>query len=145
MAQVIYFPLESVKLKSARTSARLSLTQAVTALEVTLGIAIAPGTLEAWENGRPPKVCPKRAAIAYKGLARHTAKFRHLGTNVLFGSLPLSVARDILDMSVEEIAALYGYKRSFWIKFEANARAVPVDIIEDLQSKLQGRFAVLCG
>lgn len=144
MALVIDFPLSSRKLKNARLHSKLSLTQAVLALEEALDMEVTPGTLEGWESNRTPGVCYDEAGNAYSAFAERAKNYRHAGKNMLFGAIPLSSARDILDLTIEQIASKFGYKNSTWTRFEANARVIPEEIVVEIQNSIRIRMADLC-
>lgn len=146
MSTVLKFPAVSVglELKQARTKFRLTLTQAVSALLAEANIEVAPNTLETWENGRNPGVDVAVAAAAYEKFALDSEVCRHAGKNLMYGSIPVSTARDILDLSIPQLAHILGYSPSFWIKIEANSRFIAEDKLAILEAMVQMRFMQVC-
>ncbi len=123
MGQVIELSTDQVAwgqaLRQERVSAELSLRQAAAALEVS------PITLDGWEQGRKPQVKPEFATARFAQFRVDTECCWRAGNNLLFGVFPLRIARDILGLTVDEMAVRCGYSRSSWSKMEANARIVP--------------------
>lgn len=145
MNTVVAFPTESVRLKKARTDNKLVLTQAVIALESELGIKISPKTLEKWEGRGTAAVDARDARKAYEAFCRSAEAVSKSGKNLLFGSIPVAVAREILELSQEEIGRLFDYSASSWAKIEANSRFLPEKKLVKLEAMLQDRFLDFCG
>jgi hypothetical protein len=59
------------------------------------------------------------------------------GRNLLFGQLPISVARSLLRLSVEEIAERCGYSVSFWMRMEADHRPLRADVLKRLEADVK--------
>jgi transcriptional regulator with XRE-family HTH domain len=130
--------LSGRQLRRKREEARLTLAQAATAL------GISPITLDGWEQGRKPQISPEDAECAYVQFRRDTNNCRKAGNNLLFGVFPVRIARDILDLSLEEMASELGYSASSWSKMEANARIVPADKIAAIETKVAEAWNAAC-
>ncbi|HEU0098703.1 MAG TPA: helix-turn-helix domain-containing protein [Allosphingosinicella sp.] len=143
MADLIQFdPANPVllgrKLRGKREEARLTLAQAATAL------GISPITLDGWEQGRKPQISADDAERAYDRFRRDTNNCRKAGNNLIFGVFPVRIARDILELSLEEMAQELGYSASSWSKMEANARIVPADKIAQIETRVSEAWNAAC-
>ena len=143
MAEVLLFPgIDQVELgkslRNVREQAELSLVQAAVALEIS------PVTLDAWEQGRKPQSDPTTVASKYKAYRDNTNYCQRNGNNLIFGVFPLRVARDVLGLSVEELAASVGYSQSSWTKIEANARILPNDKLFEIEGRLMAVWDSAC-
>jgi hypothetical protein len=65
-------------------------------------------------------------------------------SNLLIGTFPLSLAREILGMSVEDISSKYGYSTSAWYKFEKNQRLLNRDSLYEIEEAVRDKFAAAC-
>ncbi|MFM6931624.1 MAG: hypothetical protein ACKOUT_05205 [Novosphingobium sp.] len=137
--------LDCEELKAARLKEKITLTQAVCALESELGKRIAPKTLENWEYKQAPGIDPKVAAGLYAKFAKDATRARREGKNLIFGSIPISVAKDILDFTDADIERHFGYKPSYWAKIEANSRFLPEKKMDKLEVLMQKCLSGLCG
>lgn len=135
MATVLQLPAY----RRARQKFGLALTQAASALGVT------PSAVETWERGASAPISVDAAEAAYAAYAENTEALRSAGKNVLFGCFPMRVARDILQLDVEEIAAEFGFSQSYWTKIEANARCAPQHVIETLEQRVRSTMGDRCG
>jgi transcriptional regulator with XRE-family HTH domain len=135
MATILQLP----GFRPARQKYGLTLTQAASALGIT------PSVLDAWERGGDAQIDPAMAAAAFEKYAENTEALRTSGKNLLFGCFPMRVARDLLQLEIKQIAAEFGYSPSYWSKIEANARAAPPEIIEQIESRIRDTMGELCG
>ena len=135
MATVLQLP----GFRRARRKYGLTLTQAASALGVT------PSAVEAWERGGEAAIDAEAAGEAYALYAENTETLRAAGKNMLFGCFPMRVARDILQLDVNSIAAEFGYSPSYWTKIEANARCAPPHVVEILEQRIKETMGELCG
>lgn len=126
------------QLRRKREEARLTLAQAATAL------GISPITLDGWEQGRKPQISAEDAARAYDQFRRDTNDCRKAGNNLIFGVFPVRIARDILELSLEEMAQELGYSTSSWSKMEANARIVPADKLAEIEMRVSEAWNAAC-
>ena len=138
MATVTAFPFRDLNLRKARRDSGLSLTQAASAL------GISTATLESWEGGKKSQVDPAFAASTYNDYVVNTKAAEHCGKNVLFGCFPMRVARDILELEIEEIASEFNFSASSWRKIEANSRFAPDCVIVELERRIGLRMSDLC-
>jgi transcriptional regulator with XRE-family HTH domain len=66
-------------------------------------------------------------------------------SNMLFSVYPLKLAREILGVSIEQIASEHGgYSKSAWQKFESNDRILDRKILLQLEDKVRSHFANAC-
>ena len=144
MATVLNFlPTDVVtlgkQLRDARVVEQLTLSQAATAL------GISPITLDAWEQGRKPQISVADATSRYKKYRVDTNFCRKSGNNLLFGVFPIRIAREILGVSLDEMAVKLEYSTSSWSKMEANARIVPAEKISEIESLVGDAWNAACG
>jgi DNA-binding XRE family transcriptional regulator len=126
-------------LRSERESATLTLAQAAAA------IGISPITLDGWEQGRKPQLTPSAAKKAYRQFRNDTNHCFKTGNNLFFGVFPIRIAKDILGLSVEQMAAKSGYSVSSWTKMEANARLVPPTKVAEIEGWVSSAWNAACG
>jgi transcriptional regulator with XRE-family HTH domain len=122
--------------REARREYGLSLSQAAAALGVS------PATVENWEKLGTDKLRPGDAKAAY-GVATQEATAAG-GNNVIFGCYPLRLARQLLQLDLDQIAAEFGYTRNAWLKLEANARFLPREKLLDLEQRIRTKLASVC-
>ena len=66
-------------------------------------------------------------------------------SNMLFSVYPLKLAREILGLSIEDIAHEYGdYSKSAWQKFESNDRILGREILLQIEDKVRAHFSNAC-
>jgi transcriptional regulator with XRE-family HTH domain len=66
-------------------------------------------------------------------------------SNMLFSVYPLKLAREILDLTIEDIAQEYGdYSKSAWQKFESNDRVLDRKILLRIEDKVRTHFSNAC-
>lgn len=122
--------------RDARREFGLSLAQAAKALGVSAA------TVENWERMDNPRVSTDRLTEAYGNFC-HAAN-RDLGNNLLFGSYPLRLARQLLQISPEDMAEQFGYSKAAWLKLEANARPLPDSKILEIEDRVRSKLAQIC-
>lgn len=122
--------------RQVRAKYGLSLAQAAAAA------AVSPSRVEEWERGAaaPPGISALRKQYG----AYAEAKARCSDSNLLLKAVPMRLARQMLGVSLKEIAAGYGYKPSTWLRFEADARVLPEAVKDDLQDRLRTMMRELC-
>lgn len=116
----------------------------LTPMQVAEALAVSTATIEAWERGlnSPPDIgtaTDKIGAFAKSGPSRQQGK------NLLFGHYPLRLGRELLSLSIEEMATQFGYSKSSWTKIEANFRPLPADKLERIESFVRTKLAEICG
>lgn len=123
-------------LRDARREYGLSL------LEAAKALGVSPTQLER-EEGRPSPgmdLCQVRSRfelfVATQGPAA--------GKNLIFGVLPLRVARDIMGLSVDTMAMRYDASPSHWRKLECHARELSVDTLHRIEADVRTSFAEIC-
>ena len=126
------------RLRRRREAADLTLAQAATALGVS------PITLDGWEQGRKPQISPDDADRLYHKFRIDTNNCRKTGNNLLFGVFPVRIAREILQLSLHEMATEVGYSASSWTKMEANARIVPREKLEEIEARVADAWNSAC-
>lgn len=143
MSELLEFPVvDSVtigrQLRRRRESAGLTMAQAA----ISLGIS--PITLDGWEQGRKPQISPEDADLSFTKFRSDTNACRRAGNNILFGVFPIRIARDILQLSLEDMANEFGYSSSSWSKMEANARIVPKDKLKQIETQVAEAWSAAC-
>jgi len=130
-------PVNAGSLRHARNEFGLTLTQAADAMGVSAA------TIEKWEQGIHPS--PKSSQIESKYQEYAVTSCDKAGKNLLFGMYPLRMARQLLDdIPIEILASEYGYKKSAWLKFEANARSIDDKILRKLEARMRSHFSEVC-
>ncbi len=123
-------------IRDIRNEYGLSVVQAAKALETS------PSTIEAWEAhpDMGPQEKTARAKIANFVLEHG----RDGGKNLLFGAYPLRLAREILGLSIKEMASAHGYTVPAWQKIEAHARILARDKILEIEDCVRDHFVSVC-
>lgn len=114
----------------------------LTLLEAARALGTSPTRLEREEGRRVPTIDAGKAAAKFE-IFRAEGQ-GSAGKNLLFGVLPLRAARDILDMSVDDIASKYGLSPSHWRKLECHAREVSPDMLNRLERDVRQSFESIC-
>ncbi|NTA40315.1 helix-turn-helix domain-containing protein [Agrobacterium salinitolerans] len=65
--------------------------------------------------------------------------------NLLFSVYPLGFCREIMRLSVDEIAEMMGYSKETWKKFESNHRSLSEDKVRRLERLISEEFKSFCG
>jgi transcriptional regulator with XRE-family HTH domain len=122
------------KVYNLRNEYGLTLTQAAEAL------SISTGNLENIEQGRKNVVEFTLSDI--ENLYEDYLSISGLYTdkNLLFNTYPLRVARDILELTIEEFAELNGYKLESWKKIESHRRKLPKEKIREIEKSVRVHF-----
>jgi DNA-binding transcriptional regulator YiaG len=113
-----------------------------TVVDAASALATTSANVEHWEAnpGLGPQEDLVRASFEdYK----HSGK-RGERSNLIFGTYPLKLAREILGLNIDEIAASHGYKRSMWQKFESNDRELDRGVLLRLEDDVREHFLAAC-
>lgn len=121
----------------ARKTYKLSLSQAAKALRLS------PTQVERDELRETPQLDVRRAEQAFEVFIA-TNNLMKDGKNLLFGYMPLRVARDVLDMPVDEIAKKYRMSPSQWRKMECHARTLETSLLDEIEKDIVSHFDGLC-
>ena len=124
-------------LRDIRKQFGLSLAQAASAADVS------PATIENWERSGGSSISPEQLSERYAAYCARSSLSRG-GNNLVFGCYPLRLARQLLEVDVEELAREFGYSSSSWLKLEANVRTLPSAKIAALEEKLRQKLAQVC-
>jgi DNA-binding XRE family transcriptional regulator len=141
MATILRFtraedPYPGKKLRNTRREFGLSLAQAAKALGVSAA------TIENWERSGNPRLSTDDVSKSYSNFG-HAAD-RDVGNNLLFGSYPLRLARQLLQVSPDEMATQFGYSKAAWLKLEANARPLPDTKLFEIEERIRSKLAQIC-
>ncbi len=124
------------KLKDCRKIYGFSVVQAAAALNVSPATyermeqeVIAPPTQE-WTEGQFD-VFLDREDVTATG-------------NYVLNAFPLRVAREVIGLSVEQMADMFHYQPSTWRKFEANARKLKPETLGEVGQMVRDRFDSVC-
>jgi hypothetical protein len=120
----------------ARKENGLSLLQAAKALDTS------PTKLEREELNPSGAVDVNKARTAYQlFVARNPPA---AGKNLLFGSISLRIARDIMGDSVESFSTKYKISPSHWRKLECHAREIEPELLRQIEADVRKSFAKIC-
>ena len=116
--------------------------------EAAVALGVSRASIENWER----KPCTKHddamiTAKFQKFVLEHPADEsgkRVAGRNLLFGRYPLRMAREVLELTTEAIAAKYGYSASAWKKFEGNGRPLNSAVMSQLEADVRDAFLSSC-
>lgn len=120
----------------------------LTRAEAAIAMGVSRASIENWE--RKPCTTHDDAQITTKFQKfviehpRGEDGNRQIGRNLIFGRYPLRMAREILGLSVDKIAAQYGYSESAWKKFEGNGRPINEDVLKTLEADVRDAFLSSC-
>jgi transcriptional regulator with XRE-family HTH domain len=137
-ASAVVLPTGGSDFRTLRRQFGLSPTQVAEALDVS------PATVEAWERGlnSPPDIRSARTRVDAFAQADPSGQ---QGKNLLFGHYPLRLARELLSLSVDEMASRFGFSKSHWTKVEANFRTLPPETLKEIETFVRARLAEVCG
>lgn len=121
-----------------RESFGLTRNQAATAM----GTSVA--TIEYWELNPLKGPDELTATNTLQDFVRENGISFSEDKNLLYGHYPLKIARDLLSLSIDEIAKRYGYKKDAWQSFESNRRPLKREIICEIESDVRSHFNNLC-
>ena len=141
MAEVLsIFPTKVVDdppcLRAVRSEYGLSLLQAAVAL------GISASAVEEMERHGDDVFAPEMVRRKYE-LFVGTTNFG-VGKNLLFDTYPLRMARELLDLSIDEMASRFGYKPSSWKRIEMNARPLHPDILARIEAEVRHKLSSVC-
>jgi transcriptional regulator with XRE-family HTH domain len=141
MTNVIEFgvgarPINKTNLREARKEFGLSLSQAAAALDTS------PVMIENWE--RNSGMGPSIELIVDKFQSFIQKHGSEAGKNLIFGHYSLRMARELLGLSIQQVAEKYGYKPSVWPRLENNSRLLPEDKIKQIEEDVRSHFARIC-
>lgn len=141
MAEIYTFELggcsnELRSIRELRKEMGLSLSQAAAAMGVSAA------TIENWEAN--PGMGPGPDIVTDKLQSFIRENGTDAGKNLVFGHYPLRVARELLGMSVAEIAKAYGFSPSAWQKLESNGRALSKERLSVIEEDVRNHFERIC-
>lgn len=116
----------------------------LTRTQAAIAMGTSPATIENWERGDSPGPNEVTATNALQTFLRENGDDAGIGKNLLFGHYPLRLARELLEIPVEEIAKRYGYKKSAWQSFEGNRRPLKPGVLEKIEEDVRQYFGELC-
>jgi transcriptional regulator with XRE-family HTH domain len=122
--------------RALRRKYKLSLSQASFATDLS------PASIENWERSPAPSPTLDHLEDLFRNYVE--AKDDQSDRNLLFGCYPLRFARQLLDITPEEMGQRLGYTKATWLKFESNARLLSDDKLELVQKAVQTKMASLC-
>jgi len=127
--------VHAISLRSIRNEYGLTILEAARALD------LAASTVEQLERDEGPDISPEQVRQKYEMYAATTNSD---GRNLIFGHYPLRMARELLGLSLDEMAARFGYKTSSWKRIEANARPLRPGVREEIEHQVRTRFTAIC-
>lgn len=123
---------------------RIRLEFALPLVEAATVLGISASTLEREEAKTDASLNYNDVARKYElHVASADGKQKRRG-NLIFGSLPLKVARHILDLSIEQMARRQGYSLGHWKKIETNFRSISDERIRGIEQEVKAEFENLC-
>lgn len=66
------------------------------------------------------------------------------GKNLIFGHYPLRMAREVLGLSLEDMAGAFGYTANSWKRIEAHARPLQRETLERIERQVREKFSAIC-
>ena len=66
------------------------------------------------------------------------------GLNLIFATYPLHMARELLCLTLPEMAQAYGATANTWKKYECNHRILPKPILDRIETDVRAQFRSLC-
>jgi DNA-binding XRE family transcriptional regulator len=123
-------------LKKCRNSYGMSILQAAKALDVSTA------TYERMEQGVTAP--PSRVWVETQFAIFIDENGQTGDENLLFGTFPLRIARDLLDISCADLASMYGYKESTWKRFESNGRHLDKDTVTNIENSIKAKLKQTC-
>lgn len=141
MATILAFkpaalPQKSYRIRDIRRELGLSLSQAAAALEVSAA------TIEIWESN--PETAPCSIEISDRFHAFIAKNGIQAGKNLIFGCYSLRLGREILGISIDQMAKDYGYSKSSWLRIESNCRSLPDEKLKNIELRVKNHLAGLC-
>lgn len=107
----------------------------LTQVQASIALGVSHATIQNWERGwGAPSI---DISIEEKYRSFFDTHGEHAGKNMLFGLYPLSFARQVLRLSVEEIALKNGYSVNSWRRFEGNTRILAEDTLKKIEEEMR--------
>lgn len=131
-------PAQPEVFRDYRKQERLTITQAAYALGVSTS------AIEAWERGVNPAPSIDTVKEAFEAFSINYEK-KTFKKNLLFGSYPLRLARELVEMDIASISAKFKVTPSSWAKFESNVRPLPESMLVEVEDFVRERLAAVCG
>ncbi|MBL4795964.1 MAG: helix-turn-helix domain-containing protein [Oleispira sp.] len=137
--------LESVNKSHAKRNFRAiresyDLTQA----EAAVAMGTSPATIENWERKNTAVPDLRSVKIRLQRVARRKNAGETLGKNMLFDHYPLRMARTMLKLDLEGIAAMFDYSTTAWQRFESNNRPLNREKLDQLEEEIRKEFKKHC-
>jgi len=114
----------------------------LTVLEAAEALGISAHIVEREERGEDCRFSDRSIKSKFEYFVASIAKGE--GKNLIFHSFPLRVAREILGLEIEEMAAKYGCSKSHWKKLEANYRKLTADKLDQIEQDVRSCFLAVC-
>lgn len=129
--------VDGSKVRRVREEYGLSVIQAAAALDTT------SSNIELWEANWDLGPGEDFLRSQFENFVR--SKSAEDLSNLLFSVYPLKIAREILGLTIEEIAHQFGdYSKSAWQKFESNDRVLDRSILLMIEDRVRIHFAEAC-
>lgn len=114
----------------------------LTVIQAAVALATTTHNVETWEAN--PNMGPSDAVVRQNFAEYQRLNFGRIDSNMLFAAYPLRVARDMLDLTLGEIAADFGYSAAAWQKFESNQRLLDRKKLRVLEARVRTHFVDTC-
>lgn len=142
MSEVVLLFDEAPASKQHNAITRIRREYGLSLLQGAKALAVSASTLERMES-------TKDISLGEEDLRRKFEVFvvtsgGDAGKNLLFRTYPLRLARELLKLSIPQMAARYGYAPSSWKKIEANARLIDTDRLRQIEHDVRDEFAQTC-
>ena len=142
MNDVIDFPVGSSNriawsLSDCRKEYGLSLIQAAQALDVS------PTHYERMEQGKAAPPQAEWAKMQFEIFLDQNGEDD--ATNLMFGTFPLRMARQLTGLSLPAIASHFGYSAATWKRFESNGRILDREKLKAVEAMVKDRLGEVCG
>lgn len=111
-------------------------------LEAASALGISAAAVEELERGRTEPLGGEALRRKYELFIGTTDA--GVGKNLIFGSYPLRVARELLEISLDEMAAKFGYTANSWKRIEANARPLSPELLRNIEKEVRDKLATVC-
>jgi len=111
-------------------------------LQFALALGVPCHQVQVWE-AKPPLSLSEDEVCSKIEEYLHSGKDIRRDNNVLFGVYPISIARQLLMISIKEVAKLCGYKLTSWQKIEANTRPVRHEAVGLLEKLIKTKLVEL--
>ncbi len=141
-AEIIDFAAATADQAEGIRRARLEL--AISLVEAADVLGISASTLEREEAKPNTSLNYNDVVRKYEFYVASVDGRRERRGNLIFGSLPLKVARHILDLSIEQMAHRQGYSLGHWKKIETNFRPISDEKVKSIEKEVKAEFENLC-